>query len=85
MVEHALGGRDWLAVFSDPFTPLARLGSELQCWAEEVREQAELIRVHVVHQLHHPGITQAVIAEQLAHARPVLLLDMRVVVRVVGA
>jgi len=72
-------------VFSNPFTPLARLGSELQRWAEEVREQAELIGVQIVHQLHHFGITQAVIAEQLADTRPILLLDMRVVVRVVGA
>lgn len=84
MVEQALRRGDWLAVFPDPFTPLARLGSELQRGTEEVGEQAELIGVKIVHQLHHLGVTQSVIAEQLTHTRPVLLLDTRVVVRVVG-
>ena len=85
MVEYALGGRDWFAVFSDPFASFARLGGEFQCGAEEVGEQAELIGLQIVHHLHHLRIAQAVIAEQLTHTRPILLFNMRVVVRVVWA
>lgn len=81
----ALCWSDRLAMFPDPFAPFTRLGSEFQRGAEEVRKQAELIGVKIVHQLHYSGIAKAVIAEQLTHARPVLLFDMHVVVRVVGA
>lgn len=85
MVEQALCRGDRLAVFSDPFAALARLGLKLQSRAEEVGKQAEFIGIQIVHQFDHSGIAHSVIAEQLAYARPVFLLNMRIVVGVIGA
>lgn len=85
VVEQALCRGERLAVFSDPFTALARLGLKLQSRAEEVGKQAEFIGIQIVHQLDHADIAHSVIAEQLAYARPVFLLDMGVVVGVIRA
>lgn len=52
--------------------------------AEEILEGAPLVAIKIVHEIHQMRLVEAVIAEELAHVRPVFLFDVSAIVFVVG-
>jgi len=78
------GGLGWI-IFFDVFGVDALLLLEFQSGAEEILEGAPLIAIKIIHQINQMQLVEAVIAEELAHVRPVLLFDMSTIVFVVGA
>ena len=82
--QEALVGGLRQAVFTNGPGSFAGLAQELEVWAEEVMQEAPGA-VELVDEGHQLGSLQPLVAQQLAHVRPVLLLAMGVVVFAVGA
>jgi hypothetical protein len=64
---------------------LAALGDQFHAGQEEVLQSAVFAAVEVVDQSHEAAILHAGVAEELAHVRPLFLLDVGVVVLAIGA
>ncbi len=58
---------------------------EFQAGAEEVLEGAPLVAIKIIHEIDPIRFIEAVIAEELAHVRPVFLFDVSAIVFTVGA
>ena len=72
-------------IFFDVFGVNALLLLEFQGGAKEVLEGAPLVVIKIIHEIDQMWLIEAVIAEELAHMRPVFLFDVSAIVFVVGA
>ena len=72
-------------VFFDVFGIDALLLLEFQAGAKEVLEGAPLVAIKIIHEINQIRLIEAVIAEELAHMRPVFLFDVSAIVFTVGA
>ena len=83
--QEALVGSLGLVVAPLVFGSDAFLLQKLDRWAEEVLIGLPLIGVKLVEQIDDGRLFEAVVAQELAHMSPVLLLDVGVVVFLVRA
>src|SRR5205814_6090011 len=58
---------------------------QFEAGAEVILELAPFLDVEIIHERDQAGLFEAIVTEELAHVRPVLLLDVGVVVLAVGA
>src|ERR1700676_2363467 len=79
-LEEPLIGRLWFVVSFDDSTTNSSFGLELHHWCKEVPEQQPVVLIEIIDVVHIPLLIEAVVAEELANVRPVLLLHVGVVV-----
>ena len=83
--QQTLTGCLWLIFINAPGLPILFLPlQQFERRLEMIGEPAPLVGIEAVHQCHQFRMPEAIMAEELPHMRPVLLLAMRVVVLAVG-